>query len=297
MNAAIDPKILAEVRRIQILTARKVTDLMAGQYQSVFKGRGMEFREVRHYVPGDDVRRIDWNVTARTGIPHVKELVEERELTVMLLVDASGSLGFGTRGRTKLELVARFGAAIALTAIRNSDKVGLIVFTDRVELFVPPRKGRRHVLRLILDLLAFRPAGRGTDIALALQHLRRITTRRTIAFLVSDFMAAGFETDLSIAARRHDLIAVRVTDPADVRLDRIPAILEAVDPETGARVAFDLASKRGREAYAALGARAMRDLPERLRARGVDLIEIDTDPSHDWVEPLARYFRERGRRL
>ncbi len=289
----IPREILRQVKRIQILTSRKVTDLMAGQYSSVFKGRGMEFKEVRHYQPGDEIRLIDWNVTARTGIPHVKEHVEERELTVMLLVDLSQSLDFGSVAKTKMELAAEFAAVIALSAISNNDKVGLIAFTDQVELLVPPKKGKRHALRLIREILAFKPKRAGTDIAQALEYLNKVTTRRSIAFLVSDFFGQGYERAISIANKRHDLVAVSIADPAEKSFHEVPAIVTLVDPETGVYHEVDARSAPILGGYARTTARAAAARKDALRSRGVDMIEIESDP----VEPLFRYFRERERRL
>ncbi len=291
----IPREILRKVKRIQILTSRKVTDLMAGQYSSVFKGKGMEFKEVRHYQPGDEIRRIDWNVTARTGVPHVKEHVEERELTVMLLVDASLSLDFGSVTKTKMEIAAEFAAVIALSAITNNDKVGLIVFTDEVELLVPPKKGKRHVLRVIREILAFKPRRRGTNIARALEYLNKVTTRRSIAFLVSDFFGAGFEQALSIANKRHDLVAVAVSDPVEKALAEFPAIATFVDAETGRYLEVDGRSARILDGYGRTTARTRAARQDAFRSRGVDTIEVTTNG--DPVEPLFRYFRERERRM
>ena len=204
---------LRAVRKIQIRTSHLVTDMFAGQYQSVFKGRGMEFAEVRLYQPGDEIRTIDWNVTARTGVPHVKRYAEERELTVMLVVDASASTVFGSVRQTKSALAAELGALFAFSAITNNDKVGLVIFTDRIELALPPRKGVHHVLRVIREVLSLRPAGRGTDIPAALEHLRRVTKRRCVLFLLSDFLDGSWQKALRIAARRHDVIAVVLEDP------------------------------------------------------------------------------------
>jgi uncharacterized protein (DUF58 family) len=214
----IPKEILKKIRRLQIVTNRVVSDVFAGEYLSVFKGRGMEFNEVREYQPGDEERDIDWNVTARMGRPFVKKFVEERELTVMLLVDASASSRFGTRDRFKSELAAELCAVLAFSAIRNKDRVGLVIFTDRIEKFVPPGKGSRHVLRVIREVLYFRPQGRGTDISLALDYLNRVIRRRSVVFLVSDFLAAGFERALRVSARRHDLVALLVRDPREEEL-------------------------------------------------------------------------------
>ncbi|MCB9834036.1 MAG: DUF58 domain-containing protein [Planctomycetes bacterium] len=290
----IPKEILDKVRRIQILTSRMVTDVMSGHYESVFRGRGMEFSEVRPYQVGDDVRAIDWNVTARTGEAHVKEYVEERELTVMILFDASTSLDVGTHGRTKREIAAELCAVLAFTAVRNNDKVGLIVFTDRIELFVPPKKGKRHVLRVIREILAHEAEGRGTDIRQALEYLSRVTRRKSVTFLVSDFMDQGYEKDLSIANSKHDLVAMAIGDPAEFEFERIPALIDLVDAESGAELRIDGWSLALRKGYARSSAedRARRD--EAFRRRGIDTVELRTD--RDYVRPLINYFRDRERR-
>ena len=223
---------LKTVRKIQIRTSHLVSDLFAGQYQSVFKGRGMEFAEVRHYLPGDDVRTIDWNVTARTGLPHVKRFVEERELTVMLLVDASASTHFGTVKQLKSEMAAEMAAVFAFSAITNNDKVGLLMFSDHVELALPPKKGTRHVLRVIREVLSFAPQGRGTNIAAALEHLNHVTKRRCVTFIISDFLDAQARLALKIANRRHDVIAIVLDDPRDLTLPDV-GLIALEDAETG----------------------------------------------------------------
>src|ERR1041385_4921719 len=217
----IPREILKKVRQIEIRTNREVTDVLGGQYHSVFKGHGMEFEEVREYLPGDEVRSIDWNVTARFGHPYVKKFKEERELTVMLVVDVSASGQFGSVRQTKNELAAELAAVLAFSAIRNNDKGGLIMFTDTVELFVPPKKGRRHVLRVIREILAFQPKGRGTNVGLALDYLRQVTPRRGVTFLLSDFQDKDFRKKLQIAGRRHDLVALSLRDP---REEQLPAV-------------------------------------------------------------------------
>ena len=294
-SAVIPKEILDKVRRIQIMTSRMVTDVMSGHYESVFKGRGMEFSEVRPYQVGDDVRAIDWNVTARTGSAHVKEYVEERELTVMILFDASTSLDVGTKGQTKREIAAELCAVLAFTAVRNNDKVGLIVFTDRIELFVPPKKGKRHVLRVIREILAHEAEGSGTDIRGALEYLSRVTRRKSVTFLVSDFLDEGYEKDLSIANSKHDLVAMAIGDPAEHELDHIPALLNLVDAESGAEVQVDGFSLRLRRGYAETSAAARGRRDEALKRRGIDTVELRTD--RDYVAPLINYFRDRERRL
>jgi uncharacterized protein (DUF58 family) len=290
----IPAEILRKVRQIQIRTRRTVNDVLAGQYSSVFKGRGMEFDEVRAYQVGDDVRTIDWNVTARTGHPYVKRFVEERELTVMLVVDVSASGAFGSTERLKNELAAEVCAVLAFSAIRNNDKVGLVLFTDRVELFVPPRKGKRHVLRVIRELLYFTPTGRRTDIAAALEYLSRVTTRRAVAFLVSDFIATGYERDLTLANRRHDLVAVAITDPRELELPSV-GLIELVDGETGERYVVDTWSRQARRRYAGAALEQLERRRTLFKRLGVDSIEIST--GSPYVPELIKFFRMRERRL
>src|SRR5215468_11370077 len=284
---------LKAVRKIQIRTSHLVSDIFAGQYQSVFKGRGMEFAEVRLYQPGDEVRTIDWNVTARTGVPHVKRYAEERELTVMLLVDASASTVFGSVRQTKAALAAELGALLAFSAITNNDKVGLVIFSDRIEKAVPPRKGTRHVLRVIREVLSLVPAGRGTDIAGALEHIRRVTKRRAVVFVVSDFLDPGCRTALCLAARRHDVIAVVLDDPREAVLPDV-GLVELEEAETGARYVVDTGSTRVRQAVATRGAAARAERDRMLRGCDVDVIGISTD--QPYTEALLRFFRMRERR-
>jgi uncharacterized protein (DUF58 family) len=284
---------LKAVRKIQIRTSHLVSDVFAGQYQSVFKGRGMEFAEVRLYQPGDEVRTIDWNVTARTGVPHVKRYAEERELTVMLLVDASASTYFGSVRQLKSTLAAELGALFAFSAITNNDKVGLVIFSDRIELALRPRKGKRHVLRVIRELLSLRPVGRGTDIPAALEHLERVTKRRCVVFILSDFLESDCRRALRIAARRHDVIAVVLEDPREVSLPAV-GLVELEDAESGGRYVVDTGDARLRERFAAraVAARAARD--RELRAADVDSIVVDT--ARPYTEALLRFFRMRERR-
>jgi uncharacterized protein (DUF58 family) len=284
---------LRAVRKIQIRTSHLVSDLFAGQYQSVFKGRGMEFAEVRLYQPGDDVRTIDWNVTARSGTPHVKRFAEERELTVMLVVDASASTIFGSRRQTKQALAAELGALLAFSAITNNDKVGLIMFSDRIELALPPRKGNRHVLRVIREILSLRPAGRGTDIAAALEHLGHVTKRRCVVFLVSDFLTPGWRRALRVAARRHDVVAVVLEDPREAELPPV-GLVELEEAETGERYVVDTRDWRVRNGFARLAALARVERDRELRAADVDAILVGTD--RPYTEALLRFFRMRERR-
>jgi len=286
--------ITQKIRRIHITTSKLVTDFLSGQYESVFKGRGMEFDEVREYQPGDEIRSIDWNVTARMGHPFIKKYVEERQLTVMILVDASGSSYFGTSKRMKSELAAEVSAVLAYAAIQNNDRVGLIIFTDRIERFIPPAKGPQHVLRVIREVLYFKPKGRGTDIAGALKYLDGVVSRRAVTFLISDFFAKDFKKPLSIANKRHDLVAITITDPRELELPNA-GLVELSDAETGAVVTVDTSNAKIRERYTI---RARDTQEERAKAFGqisVDHIDIRTDRSY--VEELIKFFRMRKRRL
>ena len=289
----IPTEILKKVRRIQILTTALVNDVFAGQYHSAFKGRGMEFEEVREYQPGDDVRTIDWNVTARMGRPFVKNFREERELTVFLLVDVSASQDFGTREQLKSELIAELGATLAFSAIQNNDKVGLVLFTDRVESFVPARKGTRHVLRVVRELLYHEPAGRGTDIAAVLRYVDRVLHRRSVVFLISDFQAPDYSDPLRIIKRRHDLIPVVVSDE---RESQIPPVryVELYDPESGEQLLVDTTSAAFRARFAELAARRRAALCSDFRKIGIDAIEVTTGVS--FVEPLTKFFHKREAR-
>ncbi len=290
----IPDEMLKKIRRIDIRTSQMVNDALGGQYESVFKGQGMEFEEVREYQPGDEVRSIDWNVTARMGRPFLKKYVEERELTIMLLLDASASSTFGSIKQRKDELSAELCAVLAFSAIKNNDKVGLIIFTDRIEKHVPPKKGRRHVLRVISEALSFEPEGRRTDIAVALEYLNRVTIRRTVTFLISDFMATDYESSLRIANRRHDIIALTITDPRELELPDV-GILDLEDAETGEKIRIDTKVRRVREAYQRLALDRMQAKSRILRSANVDTIDVSTDKPY--IEPLLKFFRMRERRL
>jgi len=288
------PKELARrIRYIQITTSKTVNDVLAGQYESVFKGRGMEFEEVREYLPGDEIRSIDWNVTARMGHPYVKRFVEERELTVFFLVDLSASGAFGSVTRMKNEVAAELAALIAFSAVKNNDKVGLIVFTDCVEMFIPPKKGTTHILRLIRELLYFSPRQTQTDIATGLHYLGRVTHKRAVVFLISDFLGEGFEKPMRILAKRHDLIAVSITDPREVAMPNV-GIVELEDAETGEIVTIDTASAAVRRQYEQLGQDRAARLKDIFTSMGVDHIGVRTD--RDYVRELVRFFRIRERR-
>jgi uncharacterized protein (DUF58 family) len=290
----INKELIKKIRYIQIYTSKAVNDVLAGEYHSVFKGQGMEFDEVRAYQPGDDIRTIDWNVTARTGHPYVKRYVEEREITVFFLVDLSASGAFGSREKLKNEIAAEFCALLAFSAIKNNDKVGLIVFTDTIELFIPPAKGTSHVLRLIRELLYFDPGKKrqsaGTDIALALDYLGRVLHKRGVVFLVSDFLDQDFEKPLSVLARRHDLIAVTVTDPHENTLPDV-GLLEIKDAETGDTVLVDTGNKNVRTGYEQLANERNEKLSTLFKSNGVDHIQLYTD--RDYLLDLVKFFRKR----
>ncbi len=287
-------EILRKVRRIEIRTRRLVNESLGGEYHSVFKGRGMEFSEVREYQYGDDVRSIDWNVTSRMGHPYVKVHVEERELTVILLVDFSGSGQFGTRRHFKREIEAEICALLAFSAIKNNDRVGLIAFTDRIEKFLPPKKGKDHVLRVIREVLYFRPRGRTTDLGSALEHMSRAITKRSVVFVISDFLAEGYERPLRVAARKHDLIALTVTDPREEELPPI-GLIEMEDAETGGRMLVDASDRRIRERFRQWAAARRAGREGQFRSMGVDALELFTDRPYD--ASLVRFFHKRARRL
>ena len=285
--------IMRQVRLLELRTRGLVNSLFSGEYRSVFKGQGMEFSEVREYQPGDEVRSIDWNVTARMRRPYVKRYIEERELTVMLAVDLSGSERFGTRQRFKSELASELAAVLAMSAIRNNDRVGTLLFTDKIELVVPPRKGRKHALRLMRDLLVFQPEGRGTDIAGATEYLNKMLPHKTIIFLVSDFFAEQIERPLKLLAQRHDLVAVTIEDPSELELPDI-GLARLVDPETGQIVDVDTSDPRVRAAFEE-HVSAEREARQRLLRRlAVDEVPVVTNGTI--VEPLFRFFRKRETR-
>lgn len=289
----IPQEVMQQIRRIHIRTRRMVNEILAGQYESVFKGQGMEFREVRAYVPGDDIRAIDWNVTARTGEPHVKVMAEERELTVMLMVDMSGSGRFGSVARFKNELAAELCAVLAFSAIKNNDKVGLLVFTDEVELYVPPQKGSKHVLRVIREVLYFEPKSRGTDIPNALHYLNSVIRRKAVVFLVSDFMAVDYETALRVANRRHDVIAVTISDPRESRLPDV-GLVAVRDAETGRETLINTSDARIRVAYEQAARERVEQRDAILKRNRVDSMRASTDASY--VEEIYRFFKMRERR-
>jgi uncharacterized protein (DUF58 family) len=302
MEKTITREILKKVRQIEVRTRRMVDDTLAGSYHSVFKGRGMNFDEVREYVPGDEIRTIDWNVTARTGVPHIKKFTEERELTIMLMIDISGSGGFGSGNQSKREMMAELGSVLAFSAVRNNDKVGLILFSDFVELFIPPAKGRSHILRVIREILFFQPRGKGTDIGEALDFVNRVIKRKCVTFLISDFCLPGDFNDslqqirpkLQITGRRHDLITVSITDPREHELPDVGWItLE--DAETGEQVIMNTADSWTRQAYANLADDRMQQFTRTVRSAGIDLLELSSDKPY--LSSLMGFFSARRRRI
>lgn len=278
---------------MELKTRGLVDALFSGEYRSVFKGQGMEFAEVREYTPGDEVRAIDWNVTARMNRPFVKRYVEERELTIVLALDISGSEHFGTVERFKSDMMTEFAAVIALAAVRNNDRIGLIFLTDRVEHVVPPRKGKRHVLRIVRDLLAFEPKGTRTDLRPALEYMQRTLRQHTVIFLVSDFQAEGYEHALKVLRRRHDVVAVTLNDPAENTLPNL-GLARMHDPETGEFLEVDTTDGRVRKAYAEHIAAELLERQRLLRRAGVDQVELTTDGSV--IDPLLKFFRMRESR-
>jgi uncharacterized protein (DUF58 family) len=289
----IPQELIARIRQIQIYTSRMVNASFAGEYESVFKGRGMQFDEVREYVPGDDVRTIDWNVTARTGKPYIKRYVEERELTVIFAVDLSASGLFGTVNKFKNELAAEFCAVMAFAACKNNDKVGLLVFTDRIELYIPPKKGTRHALRLIRELLYFKMPKRKTDIPGAMDYLGRVLKKRATVFLVSDFIERDFKRPLALVNKRHDLVAVSVRDKAEKRLPNV-GMIELEDTETGEIVVVDTGRKLFRSGYETASTKRFNELKGMLRSINVDCIDVTTDKAY--VNDLIQFFHMRHRR-
>ena len=289
----IPKEVLKKIRRIEIRTKKLVNDLFSGEYHSTFKGQGMEFEEVRQYEAGDDIRLIDWNVTARTGYPHIKKFKEERELSVVLLVDASSSGQFGTRKRFKSETAAELCALLAFSAIKNNDKVGLIIFTDSIEKFVPPKKGRGHVLRLIREILYFRPQGTQTDIGGALEYFTKVIKRKSVVFLVSDFLSEGFYKPLQIANKKHDIIAVKITDPRETGFENV-GLIELEDTETGEVIMVDTASRTFRREFAARAQEDTSALEKGFKLINLDFINIHTDQSY--IVPLINFFKVRERR-
>jgi uncharacterized protein (DUF58 family) len=285
-------EILAQVRRLEIVTGKLVAESFSGDYLSVFKGRGMEFADVREYAPGDDPRDIDRNVSARTGKPFVRRYVEERELTVVVAVDLSGSQDFGTADRLKRESAVEVGAMLAFAALQNNDKVGLALFAEGIERFVPARKGRRHALAIVREILAYKPEKRGTNLAAVLERLARMLKRRCILVVVSDFRDHDFERALKLCALKHDVVPVVIEDPRETRLPEANAVVEVFDPESGARTSLDL---RGAAAAVAVEEdERRRELDRIFRVSGLESISVSTDKPT--IDPLVAFFRRRAKR-
>ena len=285
--------LLKKVRKIEIKTKGLSNHIFAGEYHTAFKGKGMAFSEVREYQPGDDIRSIDWNVTARYNSPFVKVFEEEREMTVMLLIDVSASGNFGTQEQFKRELATELAAILAFSAIKNNDKVGVIFFTDKVEQFIPPKKGKSHILRIIREVLAFQPTGKGTDIAGALEYFSAVIKKRSICFILSDFMSNEFDRPLKIASKKHDLVALRIHDTREDTLPNV-GLVPMQDAETEKMLFVDTSSKKVRDNFAKNRAQATEKLRKLLPASGVDLIDITT--GKDYVKPLINFFKTRGKR-
>jgi uncharacterized protein (DUF58 family) len=285
---------LKKIRALEIKTKGLVQTVFAGDYHSVFKGRGMNFEDVREYQPGDEIRAIDWNVTARLGTAFVKKFTEERELTVILVVDVSASGNFGSTAQSKRELAAEVACLLAFSAIRNNDKVGLLLFSDRVELFIPPKKGRSHTLRIIREILFFEPAGGGTAPALALDYLNKVVTRRAVVFFVSDFQSGDFSRELSVSGRRHDFIAVHVQDQREEILPNV-GIITLEDAETGEQIEINTADRTTRARFSALAETRRAELNRTLRRNSIDAISLRT--GEDYLPALRSFFKQRERRL
>lgn len=282
-----------KARKIEIASRRLVETQLAGQYHAVFKGRGLVFSDVRPYYPGDDVRTIDWNITARMNAPHVKQFVEERDRTVNLVIDMSASGFFGSRGTTKREIAAELAAVVAFSAIKNNDRVGLFIITDTVERYVPPKKGRKHVLRVIGEILAFEPASRRTDLAKGLDFLGRVAKRRSVVFFVSDFFSEGWERAMRIASQRHEIVPVVVSDPMEEQLPAV-GLLVLEDLETGEVIELDT-SKAARKAFAQRAAQGVAQREQALRRLNLDVVNVRTD--EPYVDALIAFFRARAKRM
>ncbi|MCH8300556.1 MAG: DUF58 domain-containing protein [Candidatus Marinimicrobia bacterium] len=287
-------EVLENVRRLEIGTKGLVNEIFSGEYHTVFKGRGMEFAEVREYVPGDDIRLIDWNVSARTGSPFIKVFSEERELSMMLVVDMSRSGTFGTSYRMKDEVAIEICALLAFSAMKNNDKVGLLIFTDRVEKFIPPRKGRQHVLRVLREIVYHEPENKGTNMSSALEYLLRVIRRNSVVFILSDFMDDGFQKSLRVVSSKHDVIAIKVTDKLEIQLPDA-GLISLVDAETGENVVVDTSDEKIRNSYSALRQAQQEGLEKMFKKINLDYINIKTGESY--VEPLYKFFRKRAKRF
>jgi uncharacterized protein (DUF58 family) len=287
-------EILKKIRALEIKTKGLVQTIFAGDYHSVFKGRGMNFEDVREYQPGDEIRAIDWNVTARLGTAFVKKFTEERELTVVLVVDVSASGNFGSASQSKRELAAEIACLLAFSAIRNNDKVGLLLFSDNVELFIPPKKGRSHTLRIIREILFFEPAGRGTAPSLALDYLNKVVTRRAVVFFISDFQTSDFSRELAVSGRRHDFIAVHIQDQREEHLPNV-GIITLEDAETGEQIEINTADRNTRARFSALAETQRAELNRTLRHNNIDAISLRTN--ENYLPALRSFFKQRERRL
>ena len=299
MKAELSKEVLNKVKQIEIHTNRLVNDSLVGDYHSVFKGRGMNFDEVREYVAGDDIRTIDWNVTARTGVPHIKKFTEERELTMMLMIDISSSGNFGSGATSKRELMAELGSVLAFSAVKNNDKVGLVLFTDFVELYIPPKKGKSHILRVIREILFFQPQGIKTDLEVPLQFLNTVCKKRAVTFLISDFLTGenqlqALSTKLRVTARRHDLIGTIVHDPYDRELPDLGWITFE-DAETGEQIELDTSKSAIREEYKELAANRLKEIHSILKTSNIDILDLLTNKPY--LQPLVNFFRLRKRRF
>lgn len=290
----IPNEVISAVKRIEIKTGKIINSILGGEYHAVFKGNGMEFADVRKYFEGDDVRMIDWNVTARTGEPFIKRNIEERELIVILMVDVSGSGEFGTKNQFKSEMIAELAALLAFSAIKNNDRVGLLLFSDKIEKYIPPKKGKKSVLALIRELLYFKPTSKKTDISQALSHINRIQKKKAVVFCISDFIdAKNFEKQLSVTARRHDFIAISIDDPRENELANV-GLLELFDGETGERTLIDTGSKRFREFYKNEQKRKKENLARIFFTKKIDNISLST--LSGYIEPLIKFFKQREKR-
>ncbi len=289
----IPKEILKQVKHIEISATRLVNDLFGGEYESVFKGRGMEFSEVREYVPGDDIRTIDWNVTARSQHPFIKKFTEERELTVVFVVDGSRSLQFGSTGKLKSTVAAEIAGLLAFSAVKNNDKVGLLINTDRIEKYVPPKKGKSHVLRVVREILFYQPSAKRTNLRVGLEHLYRILTRSAVIFVISDFLDSGYEKALKILHQKHDLVAIQITDN---REEAIPScgLMELEDAETGEMILVDTGSKKFRDSYAKETRRRQEQLDLLFKLTGIDAVKITAGTSY--IKPLIKFFKSREQR-
>ncbi|MFH1898103.1 MAG: DUF58 domain-containing protein [Candidatus Desantisbacteria bacterium] len=291
----LSKEILKKIRQIEINSSRPVNQLFAGEYHSVFKGQGIEFCEVREYQPGDDIRAIDWNVTARLGSPYIKKYIEERQRTIILMVDVSSSLDFGSIAKTKNDIATEVAALLAFSAIKNNDLVGLLLFSDRIEKFIPPKKGRKHVLRIIRDILCFKKEGKGTDISQAIKYLSRVMRKRAILFLISDFLFDNYEKSLNLISRKHDFIPIIIKDRLEKKLPSGMGLVFFEDPETQTILPFDFSDSRIRERYLKVSQEDIARRKKYLQAIKADIVELSTDG--EYIKPLSLFFRKRERRM